>query len=488
MYSSPTYSITKQYVGTVGVSFVIDPALDAGGVHKEVAGMEGLYNTYDNYDYTPTSFFYTMKMYTHTCIINNVSYQGQGYVYTITPQKTGVSNFRIVVDFLRNNAYERYDITYSIIAVDVTNITINPSEKTMTIGESVTLTSTITHASAQTTLKWSSSNTSVATVDKNGKVIAVGVGTSVIKCTATNGVYGECQITVNPILVTNISMNETECVLNVGEKIQLSTSVEPNNATIKDVVWSSSHEAVAVVSEKGLVTAVGSGTCQIWATTSDGSGKKASCLVTVEKNNKLTVTNMTQCSGGRGVLNVLLTDEETIMGFQFDLQLPIGVSVAEDKSGKLLAALTGNAMNTHSISSSKVSEGLYRFVVTPQNNRAISNASGDGMTITVDVADNVVAGVYEMTIKDVEMTVKKAGNVYEDIHPKNSMAKLTVIEAQMGDVNGDGRVSVTDVISMNSYILEEEPAQFIHKVADLNGDGKVTITDIVKVIDIILGK
>ena len=58
----------------------------------------------------------------------------------------------------------------------------------------------------------------------------------------------------------------------------------------------------------------------------------------------------------------------------------------------------------------------------------------------------------------------------------------------MGDVNGDGRVSVTDVISMNSYILEEAPAQFIRKVADLNGDGKITITDMVKVIDIILGR
>ena len=207
----------------------------------------------------------------------------------------------------------------------------------------------------------------------------------------------------------------------------------------------------------------------------------------MEKNNKLTVTNMTQCSGGRGVLNVLLTDEETIMGFQFDLELPAGVTVAES-GGKLVTALTGNAVNTHSISSSKVSDGLYRFVVTPQGSRAISNASGDGMTITIDVADNVAVGTYNMTIKDIEMTVKKAGTVFEDIHPKNSTATLTVTEAVMGDVTGDGKVSVTDVISMNSYILEEEPAQFIRKVADLNGDGKVTITDLVQVIDIILGR
>lgn len=175
------------------------------------------------------------------------------------------------------------------------------------------------------------------------------------------------------------------------------------------------------------------------------------------------------------------------MGFQFDLELPAGVTVAE-KDGSLMAALTGNAVNTHSISSTKVSDGLYRFVVTPQGSRAISNDTGDGMTITIDVADDVAVGAYTMTIKDIEMTVKKAGNVYEDIHPKNSTATLTITEAVMGDVNGDGKVSVTDVISMNSYILEEEPARFIRKVADLNGDGKVTITDMVQVIDIILGR
>ena len=276
--------------------------------------------------------------------------------------------------------------------------------------------------------------------------------------------------------------------MTVGEKLQLNAIVLPENATNKELNWGSSNTAVAVVDNNGLVTALGSGMAQITATANDGSGKTASCLITVEKNNKLTVTDMTQCSGGRGVLNVLLTDEETIMGFQFDLQLPAGVTVAEDADGKLLTALTGNAGNTHSISSSKVSDGRYRFVVTSQGNRAISQATGDGMTITVDVADDVTTGTYPMTISDIEMTVKKAGNVYEDIHPKNSTATLTITEATMGDVNGDGRVSVTDVISMNSYILEEEPAQFIRKVADLNGDGRVTITDMVQIIDIILGR
>lgn len=376
-------------------------------------------------------------------------------------------------------------MTYNITVVDVTSISIPPT-LTCHVGDNYNFSPMITDSRATTTLTWQSSNPNVASI-VDGAMTVNALGSTIISCFAHNGISASCIVTVEPLKVSGITLNETEAELTVGEKLQLEATIAPDNATDKSVTWSSTNEGVAVVSEGGLVTAVGSGTCQIKATANDGSGKTASCLVTVAKNNKLTVTDMTQCSGGRGVLNVLLSDEETIMGFQFDLELPAGVTVAE-KDSKLMAALTGNAVNTHSIASSKVSDGLYRFVVTPQGSRAISQANGDGMTITIDVADDVASGTYDMTIKDIEMTVKKAGNVYEDVHPKNSTATLTVTEAVMGDVNGDGHVSVTDVISMNSYILEEEPAQFIRKVADMNGDGKITITDMVQVIDIILGR
>ena len=402
--------------------------------------------------------------------------------WNITALKSGVTTINLMYSDVMTTPIA----TYVITVVEVKSISI-PSMLTLLIGKNYTFSPVITDAGASTTLTWTSSDNSVATINGNGYLSTTGIGSTTIKCTAANGVSTQCVVTVDPVLVSGITLNETETELTVGEKLQMEASITPNNATDASVTWSSTNEAVAVVSESGQVTAVGSGTCQIKATANDGSGKTASCLITVEKNNKLTVTDMTQCSGGRGMLNVLLSDEETIMGFQFDLQLPDGVTVAE-KDGKLQAALTGNAVNTHSVSSSRVSDGLYRFVVTPQGNRAISNANGDGMTITIDVADGVATDTYDMTIKDIEMTVKHTGNVYEDIHPKNSTATLTVTEAVMGDVNGDGRVSVTDVISMNSYILEEEPAQFIRKVADLNGDGKVTITDMVQVIDIILGR
>lgn len=491
--SAQTYSDkTVSLVLTMGSPQTIVPYADLGIPASLVAKC---YSPSDSND-TKTIGLYDLSDDTAISVVptrNKNEHNSYYYSYNLIAQKTGFYTFKQAVSYYResNGLYFVLGvapiITYNITVVDVTSISI-PNSISLNDGDNYVFSPVISQQGATTIFTWHSSNTSVATVDENGILNTTGIGTTTITCTAHNGVSAQCEVTVNPVSVSGITLNETETELTVGEKLQMEATIAPDNATDKSVTWSSTNEAVAVVSESGLVTAVGSGTCQIKATANDGSGKSASCLVTVEKNNKLTVTDMTQCSGGRGVLNVLLTDEEVVMGFQFDLQLPTGVTVAEDNNGNLLAALTGNAINTHSISSSKVSEGLYRFVVTPQGNRAISNANGDGMTITIDVADNMVTGIYDMTIKDIEMTVRKTGNVYEDIHPKNSTAKLTVTEAVMGDVNGDGRISVTDVISINSYILEEEPAQFIRKVADLNGDGKVTITDMVQVIDIILGR
>jgi len=469
------YDQTKSMTVTLGKSFTLNPMNDLGitsSPHRQ-----GEYSLSDNSAFTISSVRYNPESY------SDANY----YIYTLTATKTGTYTFIDTYSGSWGYRGATAVMTYYINVVDVSSISLGISSLSLLLGEGHVFNPVVVSAEAETTLTWESSNTSVATINNNGVLTTKGIGTTTITCTAHNGVSAQCEVTVNPVLVSGITLNQTEAEILVGEKLNLTATVTPNNATDKSVTWSSTNEAVAVVDESGQVTAVGSGTCQIKATANDGSGKTAACLVTVEKNNKLTVTDMTQCSGGQGVLNVLLSDEETVMGFQFDLELPTGVTVAE-KDGKLLAQLTGNAPNTHSISSSKVGDGLYRFVVTPQGSRAISNATGDGMTIAIDVADDVATGSYTMTSKDIEMTVKKAGNVYEDIHPKSSTATLTVTEAVMGDVNGDGRVSVTDVISMNSYILEEEPAQFIRKVADLNGDGKVTITDMVQVIDIILGR
>ena len=139
---------------------------------------------------------------------------------------------------------------------------------------------------------WSSSDEDVVIVD-NGYVVAVGEGTAVITCEATDGsgVKATCPVTVTAIRwVTKITLSETYITSQIGNSYQLTATVTPSNATDKSVTWSSSDTSVATVSYSGLVTTQGVGTATITCKATDGSGVEATCKVVVRGN---PVTNIT---------------------------------------------------------------------------------------------------------------------------------------------------------------------------------------------------
>ena len=90
--------------------------------------------------------------------------------------------------------------------------------------------------------------------------------------------------TVTPpeiVPVSQITLNKAETSISVGNSEKLTATVAPENATIKALTWASSDEDVATVAPDGTVTAVKVGTATITATAADGSGKSATCKVTV---------------------------------------------------------------------------------------------------------------------------------------------------------------------------------------------------------------
>lgn len=101
------------------------------------------------------------------------------------------------------------------------------------------------------------------------------------------GYDGSCTYTLyavwNSVSVTDILLNKASITLTAGGSETLTATVEPSNATNKNVTWTSSDTSVATVSN-GTITAVGAGTAIITATTADGD-KTASCSVTVEPAN-----------------------------------------------------------------------------------------------------------------------------------------------------------------------------------------------------------
>lgn len=99
----------------------------------------------------------------------------------------------------------------------------------------------------------------------------------------------ELSITINEpatISVTDVSLDQNALTLTEGDTVQLTATVEPADATNKDVTWSSNDEAIATVDANGKVTAVDTGTTTITVTTEDGN-KTATCAVTVKHGNMI---------------------------------------------------------------------------------------------------------------------------------------------------------------------------------------------------------
>ena len=105
-------------------------------------------------------------------------------------------------------------------------------------------------------------------------------GTYTVKI--TNGTVTASQdITVDAIMVTDITLDNSSLSLVKGKTAQLTATVTPNNATNNGVLWTSSDNSVATVSSSGLVTAVDEGTCTITASAKDESGVYGTCTIIV---------------------------------------------------------------------------------------------------------------------------------------------------------------------------------------------------------------
>lgn len=149
-------------------------------------------------------------------------------------------------------------------------------------GKTKTLEFTFGPSDASTAnLEWKSSDEAIATV-ADGVVTGkkAGKATITLKVKDSEEVSATCEVTVLPADATNIELPATAEVAQGGKLTLKFTKVEPTGASVETVTWKSDNEAVATVSEEGVVKGVKAGAATITATTADGQ-KSTSCKVTV---------------------------------------------------------------------------------------------------------------------------------------------------------------------------------------------------------------
>ena len=213
-----------------------------------------------------------------------------------------------------------YTITVKSTNISVTSVSLDKSSISMKKGATEWLTASVYPTNATNkNVTWSSSNTSVASVSSYGQISARSAGTATITCRAADGSgkYATCRVFVESatVYVSSITLNKSSLSLGVGETSQLSASVYPTTATNRSVNWTSDDTSVATVSSGGLVTAKSAGTAVITCKAKDGSGKKATCTITVKEPVKptsitLSKTNATLAGGETLQLTATVTPSD----------------------------------------------------------------------------------------------------------------------------------------------------------------------------------
>lgn len=166
--------------------------------------------------------------------------------------------------------------------IGVESISVTPSSASVNLGSTLTLSAEVAPATAWVKkVTWTSSNTSVATVDDNGVVTPVGKGSATITATATDGtgVTGTAQVTVTNYM-QSLTLDSSELTIEEDETLQLNPTFAPANSDEVALAWTTTDASVAYVDDSNLLHALTPGTATVTAHNA-ASGLSASIEVTV---------------------------------------------------------------------------------------------------------------------------------------------------------------------------------------------------------------
>lgn len=372
----------------------------------------------------------------------------------------------------------------------VTGVSLDKDTLNITVGKQATLVATVTPESAPNkNVTWSSSDPAIASVNSEGTVTAVSVGSANITAMTDDGNFtATCTVNVTPKLASIASISTTSFDLYAGETARLTADLEPDSAT--NVVWSSDNQNVATVGNEvgnAVVTAIAPGTANITVASDDGN-IKAQSTVTVKRHVSgisLDQTSLETCAGDTITLTALIspedaTDKTVIWSSSNDEIASVADGIvtilsagtvditATTQDGSLKATCT-IAIKPDKISSPKymvgngLLTGVAKYTVLPIFKANLYNTGGDVRLYKPDGSELTGGIIGTGTI--VKLSV---GGKERDV--------LTVIVS--GDADGDGGITVADYTLARLDILGLKPLVGNFRFsADVDGDGAITIKD-----------
>ena len=293
-------------------------------------------------------------------------------------------------------------------------ISLNATQKNLIIGDSFTLTATLSPENATNrNVIWKLVSGNAISLSNTGVIQAKKVGEALVRAEAADGsgITAECKVAVKPRLVQSISLNATQKELIIGDSFTLTATLSPENATNRNVIWKLVSGDAITLSSDGVIQAKKVGEALVRAEAADGSGITAECKVVVKPR-------MVQS------ISLNATKKDLLVGETFTLT---ATAMPENATNRnvIWKLVSGNAIslsNTGVIQAKKVGEALVRaeaaddsgitaeckVVVKPRLMQAISLklekdtvAVGEHFTVTADVLPkNATNSTLQWTVSD----------------------------------------------------------------------------------------
>lgn len=187
-------------------------------------------------------------------------------------------------------------------------------------------------------------------------------------------------------------------------------------------------------------------------------------------------------------LSVRMRNSVDAEGFGFDLILPYGMEVVTDSIGNPLVSLSEErttARRTDTFGAAFLTayseNQAVRVIAASTNGSAIPAGDGEVCTVRVRIPKGMEERTYRVEVKNISISDTEARSHDVELMPFT----INVRDLSLGDANGDGRVTVADLIAIAHYVLDRPPLNFSIRAADVNYDCRVNVADYIGVVHIL---
>ena len=281
----------------------------------------------------------------------------------------------------------------------VQSISLNATQKNLVVGDSFTLTATLSPENATNrNVIWKLVSGNAISLSNTGVIQAKKVGEALVRAEAADGsgTTAECKVVVKPRLVQSISLNATQTHLVVGDSFTLTATAMPENATNHNVVWKLVSGDAISLSNTGVIQAKKVGEALVRAEAADGSGVSATCKVVVKPRLvqaiSLNATQKELIIGDSFTLTATLSPENTT-NRNVIWKLVSGDAISLSNTGVFQAKKVGVALVRAEAADGSGITAECKVVVKPRLVQAISlNATqknliiGDSFTLTATLS------------------------------------------------------------------------------------------------------